>query len=397
MKKYILAGVIALSATLPGTASDALQTYKSNVEAALADQAIPGAALALVGPEGAIGQMCFGIADLKTGAAVTEDTAFTLGSTSKMVIGMAIVQAVEKGTIQLDQKIAPLIDFEIGFKNADQITFADLAQHRSGIIDREDVYLSKATYHQGADHPTLLGDYLRAYLSESGEHYHAAANFSKHGEYQYSNIGSALAAYALQKASGKSFDKFTRSGIFEPLGMENTAWHLSDFQPNELARPHYDLDMEAFAPNEFYGLATWPDGGLHSSISDFSKFMAMMINAGELDDTRIVNKANFDLLFAGLNDDNERGYGLFLEKFRLKGSLPDRTTFWGHTGSDPGVVTFAVYNLDWKRGVVLMLNGEPEEEMVNNFLAASFDLFGLENAFRAAPDHCNSPLRVLID
>jgi CubicO group peptidase (beta-lactamase class C family) len=388
MKSIIGAGLILAAMMQPALAQTKLETFKAEAQAALEDQNIAGAALALVGPEGPIGQMCFGLADKDKGNRINGATAFTLGSTSKIFIGVALAQAVEKGQISLDQPIAHFLDFEIGSKNAHRITFKDLARHRSGIIDRPDHYFSTATYHQGADHPTSLGQYLKDYLAQNGKHFDQRANFAAYGEYNYSNIGSALAAYALEKATGTPFDAQVRSQILTPLGMDHTFWHLSDYQAGGLARPYYDVPLDGFAPNAFYSLASWPDGGLRSSITDLSKFMAMLMNEGELNGNRIISKEGFQPLYADLLAGDQKGYGLFFEKFRLKGPLPERTTFWGHTGGDPGAVSFAVFNKDMQRGVILLMNAEPDDEAINQFFAFTFNLFSLEQDLRSTPSTC---------
>ncbi|WP_299346934.1 serine hydrolase, partial [uncultured Maritalea sp.] len=117
MKSIIGAGLILAAMMQPALAQTKLETFKAEAQAALEDQNIAGAALALVGPEGPIGQMCFGLADKDKGNRINGATAFTLGSTSKIFIGVALAQAVEKGQISLDQPIAHFLDFEIGSKN----------------------------------------------------------------------------------------------------------------------------------------------------------------------------------------------------------------------------------------------------------------------------------------
>lgn len=383
MFRWIIAGLVAGCSLQPALADSEFQAFKSEFEHLLVAEDIPGAALALVGPEGTIGEMCFGYADLASGEKVTSETAFTMGSTSKMMIGVSLAQAIARNEISLDQSIADLVDFEIGTPNGQDLSFYALARHRAGIHDYPSAYFSTLTYHQNEDHPTPLDIYLADYLSPGGAHYDQRDNFVRPGGYHYSNIGAALAAYALSQAVEAPFDKLSQDRIFTPLGMRNTHWHLRDYPTGGLARPYYDVPLVGFEPNEHYALASWPDGGLRSSISDFSTFIAMMINEGRFKDATLLPATDFQALYADLMDNDEKGYGLFVEKFRFKGPLPERATFWGHTGSDPGAVTFAVYNRDWKRGVVLLLNREPDDDMINPILASTFHLFGLEDSLKS--------------
>ena len=51
-----------------------------------------------------------------------------------------------------------------------------------------------------------------------------ALNFTPGSEYLYSNTGYNLLAIIVQRVSGRPFADFTRTEIFEPLGMARTSW-----------------------------------------------------------------------------------------------------------------------------------------------------------------------------
>ena len=100
-------------------------------------------------------------------------------------------------------------------------------------------------------------------------------------------IGAALAAYAIERATGLGFAESTQSGIFRPLGMSSTGWFLSEVDPARHSRLY---DASAGSPVEIplYGLATYPDGGLRTSVSDLSRFFLALLNGGMHDGVRIL-------------------------------------------------------------------------------------------------------------
>ena len=49
-------------------------------------------------------------------------------------------------------------------------------------------------------------------------------NFPSGTRYSYSNTGYNLAAIIVSRVSGQTFAEFTRTRIFEPLGMTRTSW-----------------------------------------------------------------------------------------------------------------------------------------------------------------------------
>jgi CubicO group peptidase (beta-lactamase class C family) len=54
----------------------------------------------------------------------------------------------------------------------------------------------------------------------------------------YSNWGSALAAYIVERVSGQSFDEYVHEHIFAPLGMEHTALNATLSDNEWVAKKH---------------------------------------------------------------------------------------------------------------------------------------------------------------
>lgn len=272
---------------------------------------------------------------------VTPDTPFMLGSISKVVTGVAIMQAVEQRKLSLDQNIQPLLPFQMAVKHP--LTLRHLATHTSGIKDDSDVL--DASYGAG-DSEIQMSGFLSTYLADQ-QHFLPDAAGQKYG---YSNVGIALAAEVLHQQTGIPLDVWSAREIFQKLNMKNTHWFLRDFKhPEQIAVPH-DEDGEALP---HYGYPTWPDGQLRSSANDMGRFLATIMNRGMLEGQPILQPETVQQMLTEQFPEvpKKRGQALFWEI--NKGLV-------GHNGGDAGVFTMMYFDPESSIGVVLLMNRQTE-------------------------------------
>ncbi len=384
--------LLPLSVGLPALAGTSTQPSLTDRLAALHRRsALPGFAVAVVSDSKLLYRHGFGLADVASRRAYTEDTLQNVGSVSKTVIGVALVKAIELGYFSLDTEIERILPFKVRNPHAPgAITVRHLVTHTSSIVDDEEIYGHAYTIVPGADRQgplyreferastvpgrkdASLGSFLKGYLAPGGANYRKS-NFAKAAPgsaYHYSNIGSALAAWLVELKSGMGFDAFTRRHIFEPLGMHATRWHAAP----ALAQRQASVYNHKGQPYPRYGLVTYPDGGLTTSVSDLARFLAAMVK-GFHGGAGILSKAGFTLLFdpqfapdalpAG-SPPGEPNSGVFW-RIRKNGQV-------GHTGSDPGVTAFLFIDPASGTGRILMTNtefsgadGEDDPRVVQQF------------------------------
>lgn len=301
----------------------------------------------------------YGFADRQDAVPFTTDTVINIGSISKPFTGVALMQAVADGKLSLDEDINAYLPFKVinpSFPDA-RITLRHLATHTSGITDRWEVY--QRTYHWGGDAPEPLGEFLQGYLGVGGKDY-AKDNFLpfKPGTHRdYSNIASGLAGYIVERAVGQPLNTYTRQRIFKPLGMDRSGWLLSEIAPGAHATLY--VGHEGFSiPIQLYGITTYPDGGVRTSVSDLSRFFIALLDGGQYEGTRILDAASaaemlrFQYTEANKPDNvllNEKNSGIFWStKFDV--------TYIGHGGSDPGISTQMLSTLDKDMAIILMVN-----------------------------------------
>ncbi len=353
-----------------------VEQLEAELEAHRIDAGAPGMAVALVLEDQLVWAGGFGELELGRGRPVHASTPFRLASVSKSVLGVALLRAQELGLIDLD---APLPD-DLRPQNPHApnhaITLRELSQHRAGLIDGDryecSYYLQDGPSWLFEEQAALCGAtpivqldaFVSAYLDPAGDlydedHFAPAAAV---GEYEYSNVGAALAGLTLDRAAAKAgrggLEDLCEAEIFEPLGMQNTAWHRAELaEPDAVALPHGKDDGQRFVLPD-YALATYPDGGLYASAEDLGRLLAAVVGGrGSSAEATVLSSASVDDLldFRPVDDDIVSGQGVFWEHY---------LGLTGHTGGDPGVFTAIGYDQDNRVGYVILVNEATESTEV---------------------------------
>lgn len=334
----------------------------------MSEARVPGLSAAIIVDGEIRAAGAWGLANVEEDRAVSTETLFNLASVSKTVTGVAVMMAVEDGDLDLDADVNDILPFQVDHPSSnDPITLRMLLTHTSGISDNWDVL--EELYVDG-DSPIALGDFLEDYLSEGGAYYDADWNFwGDPGEiYDYSNVAVSLAGYLVEAATGTPFDTFCERRIFEPLGMDETGWHLADIDEDNLAMPYAWSDGD-WEPYGFYGYPDYPDGGLRSSAPQMARFLAAIAEGGTYDGERLLAEATVDDMLSPQVTELDETQGLIWYSWEL-----GRDTVWGHNGADDGVSTEILFRESDGAGVVILTNGqgepfEPIEEIEEELLS----------------------------
>lgn len=173
---------------------------------------IPNATVSVVKDGEIVYKKGFGLADIENNIPVDADTTlFRIGSTSKLITWTAVMQLVEAGKLDLNTDINAYLDFEISPQLqkplqktiAKPITMTHLMTHTPGFEDYPDML-----FRLSADELMPLNEYVRNYLP---------ARIFPAGEVAaYSNYGTALAGYIVERLSGMPFSDYVEK-IFSRL------------------------------------------------------------------------------------------------------------------------------------------------------------------------------------
>ena len=327
----------------------------------------------------------YGFADKEHAVPFTPKTIMNIGSISKTITGAALMRAVQDGKLSLDKNVNSYLPFKVvnpSFPD-EPITLRQLATHTSSVTDRGSVYAG--AYHFGRDSPEPLGEFLHDYFASGGKNY-SKENFldSRPGTHrEYSNIAAGLAGYIVELAVGERLNLYTRRTIFAPLKMANTGWFLSETDLTK--HSHLYIAQGLAVPIELYGLTTYPDGGLRTSVEDLSRFFIALLDDGAYEGAPILDKNSVDEMLrfqysAANKPDNVRLSGEGSVNSGIFWATKDSLTRIGHNGADPGLVTMMLSDANKQIGVILFVNTavRPEDGEVYGAIFDELWRFGVQ-------------------
>lgn len=230
---------------------------------------IPGLAVAVVRNGETVYASGFGLRRSDASLTVDADTAFLLASLSKPVGATVVATQVTAGLVAWDTPIAPLLPW---FALSDewvtqQLTIGDLYAHRSGLPDHAGDLLEEFGYNQREILERL------ALLD--------LAPFRNH--YAYTNFGMTAAAEAVAVAAGTDWATLSRDALYDPLGMTMTSSLNAEFMALENRASSHIPDAGGYVVADLRQPdAQSPAGGVSSSVSDMARWMAMVLQGGQL-------------------------------------------------------------------------------------------------------------------
>lgn len=347
-----------------------------------------GFAVSIVNEKGTLYQNGFGFSDIENQKKYTDATIQNIASISKTFVGIALLKAQELGKLKLDDPINKYLPFRVFNPNypKTEITIRHLATHTSSIADN-DYYLTKNYYlkenqdlkgtrlvfeetqvFNPASPKISMEDFLKNLLVKKGKWNTKRAYLkNKPGEiYEYTNIGTTLAAFIIEKATGESFDKFTAKYILRPLKMNASGWHFEDVDFASYSKLYEN--PKTVLP--FYSMISYPDGNFITSVNDLSLYLTELIKGYNGNGT-ILGKESFKEYyrpqleaknFIDRNDRNPYSESYNVGIFMGFGY----TGFIGHTGGDPGVGSMMFFDPKNSIGRILIINTSFSDKIGND-------------------------------
>jgi CubicO group peptidase (beta-lactamase class C family) len=273
----------------------------------IATDKIPGAIM-LIERHGTIAyNSSFGVRDPGAKAPMTADTIFRIYSMSKPITSVAAMMLVEEGRLALDEPVAKYIpafaNVKVGVEKKGEngvaaldlvtprrpMTIQDLLRHTSGLT-----YgffgegLVKQSY---VDAHVFSGDPDNAEFADRIAKLPLA--YQPGTTWDYSHATDILGR-VIEVVSGETLYQFERERILDPLGMKDTSFYVTD--PNKqalIAEPFpadrtIGKDVEMNDPRIAHKFESG-GGGMVSTISDYARFLRMLLNRGSLDGKRYLS------------------------------------------------------------------------------------------------------------
>jgi len=294
---------------------------------------IPGAAVALI-EDGRITHMTgFGYLD-STGAPITAQTPFQLGSVSKSFSALVVLQLAQEGKLDLDSPVIKYLPyFRTHDKSAsDKITVRQLLNHRSGITTL-DGNRNQTTSYRGSDAAERAVRKLKR-----------ARLFAVPGSrFQYSNANYAILSDLIEKVEQTPFEQVLEARIFSKIGMRNTIVQHPGKPVSQPAAGHTQWFGHTVKRDFIAGRMMMGPGGVTASAEDLATYLIAVTE----NDPRIIPTALADVITNGSELPYEFGW-------EFQTMLGQRVIF--HGGLNPGFWTMVKYKPETRQGALVLTN-----------------------------------------
>ena len=330
--------------------SQLLDFIESKMEAHL----IPGLQISIVKGGNIVWNKHFGYANIDENILVDENTMFILSSASKTITATALMHLFQQNLFSLDDDVNDYLPFNINHPDHPEvpITIKMILSHTSGIKDNWNFM----PYYNG-DSPLELNYYLNQYFTPGGDFYDSDLNFTDYTpgtSFSYSNNGVALIGLLVEEISGQSFDEYCIENIFDPLGMDDAHWFLSEIENlNKVAFPHQLAPglTSSLSVLENYGYSDYPAGQLRTTSNNLAKFMITFMNNGMYNGIEILKPETIEIMKTVHYPNAASDQGLIWYYRYL-----NEGTVFGHSGGDLGSATDMFISFSNNLGVVILSN-----------------------------------------
>jgi CubicO group peptidase (beta-lactamase class C family) len=259
---------------------------------AVARGEVPGVVALVVDRDKVLYHEAFGKMNVAKDVPMAKDTIFRIASMTKAVTSVGVMQLVEQGKIGLDDEVSrylPRLASPQVFTRVDEkagtyltqpakrpITIRQLLTHTSGIgYSWSDHGLAMAQKKTGAANDSEL-----PLVHEPGAQWTYGASTRVLGE-------------VIEKITGQRIDAYLETQIFAPLGMRDTTYTVPPEKYSRVVTVHQKANK---AITETQNPTPIPatirgDGGLFSTAADYSRFVRMILNRGQLGGVRILKES----------------------------------------------------------------------------------------------------------
>ncbi len=258
---------IAFSCVAAQTKTPDLSELEKVIEAELQQSKTPGAAVAIVSGDKIIFAKGFGATSSEGGSAVTADTLFRMGSTTKMFTAAAVLMLADAGKLKLAAPVGSYV------KNlppkVSALTPHQLLSQSSGLRD----FNPLASGHDDS----ALGQNVRLWKDD--------VFFTDPDKiYSYSSANYWLAGHLTEELTGKAYADALAELVLKPLGMSRSTIRPFDAMTFPLALGHSisNGSVSVVRPID-NNAAKYPGGSMYSNLNELARFAIAMLNSGKVD------------------------------------------------------------------------------------------------------------------
>jgi CubicO group peptidase (beta-lactamase class C family) len=275
--------------------------YTKFLKKEIAGGQIAGAVSLVVRDGKVIHEGAWGMSDVEAEVPMTQDKIFHLMSMTKPIVSVAVMMLWEQNKFRLDAPISYYLD---GFENLRVAN--DLKAGKDGpvspaleLVTVRQLLTHTAGFSHGLGGTKLDNDFARAMYYEPQANIESRVKtmtslplVGQPGQQWSYSASPDVIALLIEKLSGMPLDEYLQQHIFEPLGMTDTGYNMTEEQAARMPKLYKSVnDTLVRDKNQMAANGHTVFGGSHGLLgtaADYAKFCQMLLNGGELNGKRIL-------------------------------------------------------------------------------------------------------------
>lgn len=217
------------------------------------------------------------------------DTPFDTASITKLFTAVAILQLVERGLLQLDDKITEVVDLS-GTSIPEDVTIRHLLTHTSGIADDADEEAGENYEDLFIDKPNYAIRNCRDFIPQFA---YKTPVFKAGTKVRYNNCAFVLLGLAIEAKTGERYQDYVTTQVFKKGGMHHTTFSAKDDEVVAVAEGYYAVcDDQGNVKEWRKNIYSFPpigtaDGGAFASVADLDRFMRAILDGTLLSESMV--------------------------------------------------------------------------------------------------------------
>ena len=308
---------------------------------------VPGAAVAVIRGDSLVHALVVGRAD-GSGRAITLETPFMIGSISKSMTALAMMQLVDAGRVALDSPVTrylpwfhPTLEGRRDGGDGERVTIRQLLNQNGGIP----AYAGRMDWAYPDTSETALERHARRLASVELAHLPGTI-------FEYANANYVLLGEVIQEVTRTSYERYLAEHVFGPLAMNHSFTSLFAAERSGMAggfRLWFGHPRAADMP---FMRSNLPAGQLIASAADMARYVRVHLNDGRYLGGTLLSPAATSELHRPASRLNEHwSYAMGW----MSGTFGGRTVLW-HNGLVPNFYAFVALVPERHEGIVILTN-----------------------------------------
>jgi CubicO group peptidase (beta-lactamase class C family) len=287
-------------------APPSVPAIRERLRKSIAAKEIAGAVTLVATPDRVIHLDASGHAGVDPDEAMQADAIFWIASMSKPILAALLLMLQDEGLLSVDDPVEKYLPEFKKLKTADgkeaKVTIRHLLTHTSG--------MGEITPAQARACKTLA-DVIPLYVARP-------VAFTPGSKWVYCQSGINTGGRIAEVVTGESLDKLLKRRLFDPLGMKDTTFYLTEKQLPRLAKSFQRTEKGELKATDIGFLGgksatsrdrfPAPNGGLFSTASGYARFCQMVLRGGELDGKRYLKPETVKLMTTIQTGDLKTGF-----------------------------------------------------------------------------------------